>query len=63
MSELNPTDKIEILTEDNCDPITAINLGSELSLSQISDGDDFHNVILGLDQARQLKDILERLLD
>ena len=62
MTELNPTDTLAVLVEDNCDPVTVINLGSDISLSQVSEGDDFHNIILGLEQARELKDILERLL-
>lgn len=62
MSELNPTDSLELLEEEGCDTLTVIDLGSEISLSQVSDGGaDFHNVIMGLEQARALMGYLEKL--
>ncbi|WP_066765673.1 hypothetical protein [Sphingobium sp. CCH11-B1] len=63
MTQLNPTDKVEVFTEEACDALTVIDLGSEVSLSQVSDGDDFHNVIIGLEQAKALKAYLEKILE
>lgn len=62
MQSLNVTQSVEVFDEDGCDALTVVDMGEMVSLSQMADDETFHNVVIGLDQARKLKEYLETVI-
>lgn len=62
MEELNHTAALEVFDEDGCDALTVVDMGEMVSLSQVSEDEDLHNVVIGLKQARKLRDFLNEML-
>lgn len=62
MPELNHAASIEVFDEDGCDPLTVVDMGDMVSLSQTAEDGTFHDVSIGLKQAEKLRDLLNTVL-
>lgn len=62
MQQLNVTQGVEVFEQDGCDALTVVDMGEMVSLSQMAEDETFHNVVIGLEQARKLMSQLEAIL-
>lgn len=53
----------EVLEEDNFDTLTVIDMGDAISLGQTTEDDDFHDVIIGKEQAQRLISLLKEFVN
>lgn len=62
MEELNHVSAIDVYSEDGCDPVTVVDMGEMISISQTDETERHHDICIGLQQARLLRDFLNELL-
>ncbi|API58540.1 hypothetical protein BSL82_03795 [Tardibacter chloracetimidivorans] len=53
----------QVLDEDDFDTLTVIDMGDAISLGQVTEDDDLHDVIIGKEQAKRLIDLLKEFAD
>ncbi len=62
MHELNNTQDVSVIEQDDFDTLTAINQGDAFSLAQLDEDGDLHSIIIGSDQAAALMPLLQKFL-
>lgn len=62
MEELNQTAALEVYDEDGCDTLTCVDMGGMIAMSQAAEGGQHHSCVIGLKQAKRLRDFLDEVL-
>lgn len=62
MPQLNNTQSVEVIDQDNFDTLTLVDMGEAISLSQVTEDGTPQTVIVGLDQAEKVVRLLMRVL-
>lgn len=58
----NTASSISVLAQDDFDALTVTDMGDAISLAQVSEDGDMHDVIIGPDQAEELIKLLTKVL-
>lgn len=62
MEELNTTKSVGVVKDTGWDPLTLVDMGDAVAISQVDEGGNLHNVIISLRQAEELSAFLAGVL-
>ena len=63
MPELNTCRDLQVVSEEDYDTMTIIDLGDSIALSQVAEDGQLHNVLIGLKQAEALLGHIRRIIE
>lgn len=62
MPHLNTFNSLEVVSQDGFDALTAVDMGEAIALSQVDEGGQLQDVVIGREQAERLVAILRDYL-